>query len=818
MRKVLFYSNFLMVLLVSTWSTPVSAQSFEWVKTMGQDKSDEGKAIVTDASGNIYTTGMFSGVLTFGSITVTGKGSSDVFVAKQSPDGSFLWVKTFGGTDAQLWGYAITLDAANNVYTTGLLSGTADFDPGATSVNLSSGSVMGDAYISKLDQNGNFVWAKATQSPPAFAGSAMGFTITVDASQNVYVAGNMRGRVDFNPGTGVSELTANIGQWGFGGSPVFILKLTAAGDFDFVKKLDGPDAPYNFAVSIQLDAAENLYLAGTIQGKTDMNPSTAAADTFYLKGLGPCPYVLKLTNTGDFIWGKCVGYAADQFTMNAFTNGMVADKEGNTYVTGNFGGSIDFNPGTGAADTFYMATGGFYTDDDIFIYKLNSNGGFEWAKQMGGLTNDRGISIALDTLNNIYTTGFFISKADFNPSYAAADTFYLEAGSTDEYFGQSIFVSKLTPEGKFLWAVRLGSDGDFRDQGNGIVIDRSNNVYTIGSFKSIADFDPGPGNYPSTSAGDFDIFIHKMSQLCNDTTRLTETKCDSFRLNNQLFTTSGTYVQHFTNRASCDSAVILQLTVNNSTLTTRTETTCDTFKLNGQTYTSSETYTQTFATSKGCDSSIVINLTINKSTPVTVKTEAACGSYTLNNETYTANGTYFQNYTNAAGCDSIIKIVLTIKDVPSSSVTKTGNTLTADLATSYQWINCSSKEAIPDATAQSFTPSSNGTYAVVVTENDCSDTSDCIEITGFTGISQTTRSNNIQVYPNPANQIVNITSEYTLSDGNIKLLNLVGQIIEEKTKLNGNSFQLDISSYPAGVYVIELTTAGKTDRIKLTKK
>lgn len=98
-----------------------------------------------------------------------------------------------------------------------------------------------------------------------------------------------------------------------------------------------------------------------------------------------------------------------------------------------------------------------------------------------------------------------------------------------------------------------------------------------------------------------------------------------------------------------------------ATYNTMTATACNTYSLNNQTYTTSGTYVQTLANANaaGCDSIINLNLTINNANSSTLNI-TNCGPYTLNNQTYSATGAYTQLTQNIAGCDSTITLNLTI--------------------------------------------------------------------------------------------------------------------------------------------------------------
>src|SRR5258705_4310265 len=138
------------------------SQTLSWAKQLGGIANDEGYSIAVDASGNVYTTGYFTGTVDFdpgpGTTNLTAIGLEDAFVLKMNAVGNIVWAKQFGGSSSD-FGRSIAVDASGNVYTTGGFNGTVDFDPGPAIVNLSSAGGW-DIFISKLNASGNFVWVK----------------------------------------------------------------------------------------------------------------------------------------------------------------------------------------------------------------------------------------------------------------------------------------------------------------------------------------------------------------------------------------------------------------------------------------------------------------------------------------------------------------------------------------------------------------------------------------------------------------------------------------------------------------------------------
>jgi hypothetical protein len=203
-----------------------SSGNFVWAKRLGGVGTDIGNAVFVDAAGNVHTTGYFRGTADFdpgvGTINLTSAGNQDIFISKLDSSGSFVWAKSLGGGNYDI-GNAVFVDAAGNVHTTGYFSGTADFDPGVGTVNLTSAG-GDDVFVSKLNSSGSFVWAKSFGSSSTDTANA----VFVDASGNVYTTGYFSGTADFDPGVGTSSLTRA------GESDVFVLKLDSSGASNLV--------------------------------------------------------------------------------------------------------------------------------------------------------------------------------------------------------------------------------------------------------------------------------------------------------------------------------------------------------------------------------------------------------------------------------------------------------------------------------------------------------------------------------------------------------------------------------------------------------
>ena len=328
----------------------------------------------------------------------------------------------------------------------------------------------------------DFVWAQQMGG----RSSNRGWGTAVDGNGNVYTTGEFAGTVDFDPGASVFNLTS------VGGADIFVSKLDSAGNFVWARQMGGRSRDLGFGVAV--DGGGNVHTTGFFSGTADFDPG---ASVFNLTSVvvGRDIFVSKLDSAGNFVWARQMGGRSRDRGY-----GVAVDGNGNVYTTGEFAGTVDFDPG---ASVFNLTSknGGA----DIFVSKLDSAGNFVWARQMGGASFDRGIGVAVDGSGNVYTTGFFNGTTDFDPG---AGIFNLTAvGAVD------IFVSKLDSAGNFVWAQRMG--GGSSDVGSGVALDSSGNVYTTGFFRGIADFDPGGGRVAARSAGDEDIFVSKLDSAGN---------------------------------------------------------------------------------------------------------------------------------------------------------------------------------------------------------------------------------------------------------------------------------------------------------------
>jgi len=226
--------------------------------------------------------------------------------------------------------------------------------------------------------------------------------IAVDSSGNSYITGYFQGTIDFGGGDVTSA----------GSNDIFVLKLNSSGTFQWVSTFGGTSS--DGGEDITVDSSGNSYITGYFKATVDFgagNVTSAGSDDIF---------VLKLNSSGTFQWVSTFGDTS--FDVG---RGIAVDSSGNSYITGYFGGTVDFGGGD------VTSAGGY----DIFVLKLNSSGTFQWVSTFGGTSVDRGEAITIDSSGNSYITGYFQATVDFGGGDVTS------AGNND------IFVLKLNSSG-----------------------------------------------------------------------------------------------------------------------------------------------------------------------------------------------------------------------------------------------------------------------------------------------------------------------------------------------------------------------------------
>lgn len=325
-----------------------SSGNYVWAVSAGNGGLNVGNTIGLDASGNPHITGQFLNTVDFNpglSVnSLTAVGAADVFVWKLSSAGTYVWAKSFGGTGGDA-GFGLAVDAAGNVFTAGNFNGTVDFDPGVGTTTLASVAANTDVFVSKLDANGNYLWASAISGTSTQTAADLDLGV---AGNTVYVFGNYAGVTDFDPGVGTATLTDA------GGSDLFLCALTATVGSYLWCAGTGTNA-VETAYRASVDGFGNIYMTGSFRNTVDFDPGAGVNN---LASVGNTDiFVEELSSTGSFIWAGSMGG-----TANDEGRGIAAYASGLCFVTtGNFiSPSMDLNMGAGVYTVSRVASGDGY--------------------------------------------------------------------------------------------------------------------------------------------------------------------------------------------------------------------------------------------------------------------------------------------------------------------------------------------------------------------------------------------------------------------------------------------------------------------------
>jgi hypothetical protein len=348
-----------------------------WSKAFGGGARNYARAVAVDSQGNVIVAGDFSGTADFGGMILTapdpyGVWAADMFVAKYSPSGSLLWVKSFGGASGDM-GNAVAVDGSDNIILAGGLS--------SYGVNFGSGITLSgiDMVLVKLSPSGTTLWAK-TWGGLGIAPKA----VTVDRYGDVVVSGGCPGTMDLGGG----PITADTS----GANGVFVAKYSGVdGGYRWARGFGANGNDSGFGITTDPNTG-NVVVTGGFMGSANFGGGsvTSAGEAMFLAGYDPA---------GNFLWvktygGMYAGYAMDQ------GNAVKIDANGNLVVTGLKGSPWNMGGSTVSGSGLFVAS-----------YSISGNLApvSRWIKlpATGTTGGSLGNGVTIDRLGHVSATGSF---------------------------------------------------------------------------------------------------------------------------------------------------------------------------------------------------------------------------------------------------------------------------------------------------------------------------------------------------------------------------------------------------------------------------
>lgn len=594
-------------------------------------------------------------------------------------------------------------------------------------------------------------------------------TIATDKDNDVLNAGTFPGTVDFDPTPNTVSLTS-VGPY-----DSYLAKYSSMGALKWVKQFSGTGTSGIYA--IKSDQQKNIILTGSYTGTVDFNPS-GSTNNLTSTNNSVDIFIAKYDSLGNYLWA--IGFGASNLDYGTSVD---IDKDDNIFVSGNFTGTVDFNP-LGTPTTLTAS------NTNSYFAKYTPNGLLQFVKHLDGNLGNNAQKLIISNQNNLYLVGDFLGSIDLDPS---ANTLIKTSNG-----GRDFYIAKYSLLGDLLWANSIGGLGDEYITTMGI--DRNDNIIVGGVFSNTVDFDPGAGTQTMTVTNSpvFDIFIAKYDSLGN------LIFVNAIAGNNDKYLTalevlpSGNIVGTgtFTYSINCNtSGTPLNLTAAGSGTT-------DIFVVK---YHNKGSLLWAFKQGNALDEESP-RLAIDKQQSILLS-----GKYKFIMDFDPGPGV--ANQTSIGGFDVFIQ-KLSQCDANTEIYLSNGTYYSLAENSTFQWINCAGMTPVAGETGATFTPSVNGNYALIVTQGSCIDTSACISITNA-GVTSVSNVKSVQVYPNPTSQLLNLFSNTDIITA-LRVTDIYGKELMA-IPAESRNVSIDISGFSSGTYFITTILENHIQTTKIIK-
>jgi hypothetical protein len=681
-----------------------------------------------------------------------------------------------------------------NIIVVGSFTSNADLNPDISVVDIHSSNGSDDIYMLKMDANGGFIWVRTIGS----TGSDDCAGLEVDDNNNYLISGYFSGSTNF----GNLAYPLNLVPKGL--SDIFFAKYSSQDSLVFCKNVGGTSNDISFDIKKKLD---RIYICGYFNTIADFDPS---ANIQNLVSSGNADFFVAAYDTlGNFVWANSGGSANFDFAscMSVFDDGTII-------LSGYSLGPININGFNGSIN---LSNHGNY---DVFLALLNSAGDITSAYGIGGNGLDQSRFQTLDKNGNLFLAGvlgsssvnFSLNSINNSPPFIGYNDSFLAKYS---FCSDSLFVDGISGSNTVC-------EGDTVSYFAGVISDTINYNWEVpigwqivqenyNSLQVVAGHDSGIvslhvfNHCLDDVASSVNVNVNPLSININN---IIVCKNSSFTLPNGTtisLLSDTTLIEHYATINGCDSNIIFNVQVSNYVNLINNITLCSgaSYSLNGNTYTSGGVYYDTIHVSNSCDSVIITNITM---LPINLalNPQTVCENepYIINSHSYNQNGMYLDTLQNIFGCDSIVITNLTVNSVDTSITLVPGGFISNQPNATYQWCECtiSGPMPIPGKTDQTFLPDFLGTYSVIVSYNNCTDTSGCFNPT-MVGLNTISSSNNIYANYNKDDHTVFVKSKTQIN--RVELFDLEGRIVCDNSE-KAMEVKLSTSELTKGLYILRV--------------
>lgn len=471
--------------------------TYDWANKLGQSSgtgNDNVRGIAV-SNGYVYIVGGFQATVDFdpgaGTANLVSSGSNDIFFAKYTTAGEYVWAQKIGSTGDD-YGLGIALGTNDSIIITGYFSGapnTVDFDPKTAGTTGLASAGQTDGFVAKYDSAGNYQWVRR------IAGTLSDYVwgVALDTSENIFITGyyNSTSVTFEDPVAPVQSLTSTDP------ADIYFAKYDRGGICQYARVFAGGATSNVVGQAIGVDVNNDIYITGSFFGTCDFNAGAGTANL--TANVCTDAFLAKYTNDGTYTWVRAFGGNSTTTGQNDNAYSLNFTASGNIIIGGHFWGTGIF--GTQQVTPQGSTVAAFFTS-------YTSTGTCNWVKAISGVGTSNQAQIyasQLDDDGNIYVTGRFLGNAvDFDGSTAFYNVASVPGSAND------IFLAKYDSSGNFNWINRMGSSTS--DEAFVMALDDSSKIYLGGYFTGTADFDPTSGTQNLVSSSSNDGFIARYTQ------------------------------------------------------------------------------------------------------------------------------------------------------------------------------------------------------------------------------------------------------------------------------------------------------------------